>query len=59
MKSIANAKWTEWLSHERDKKGNAKLKENTPEEIKKQYEKFRANYQEYKSKFFAEYEKDK
>lgn len=36
---ILNPRWLEWLSDEEDESGNrTKLKENTPENIRKEYE---------------------
>lgn len=36
---ILNPKWLDWLSDEEDENGNrTKLKENTPEDIQKEYE---------------------
>lgn len=36
---ILNPRWLDWLSDEKDEYGNRiKLKEDTPEEIKKEYE---------------------
>ena len=36
---ILNPRWLEWLSDEEDENGNrTKLKENTPDDIRKEYE---------------------
>lgn len=36
---ILNPRWLDWLSDEEDKNGNrTKLKENTPNDIRKEYE---------------------
>ena len=36
---ILNPRWLDWLSDEEDKNGNrTKLKENAPEDIRKEYE---------------------
>lgn len=36
---ILNPRWLEWLSDEEDENGNkTKLKENTPNDIRKEYE---------------------
>lgn len=36
---ILNPRWLEWLSDEEDENGNrTKLKENTPNDIQKEYE---------------------
>ena len=43
IKPLINNEWIQWLSYEKDEKGNAKLKENTPDHIKKQYEEYKKN----------------
>lgn len=45
---MTNNEWMEWISYERDVDGYAKLKENVPEIIKKQYEEYKQNKDQYK-----------
>ena len=45
---MINNEWTEWLSYEKDEKGYAKLKENAPESVKKQYEEYKQSKNKYK-----------
>ena len=53
MKDI-NSEWIFWLSYEKDEHGEAKLKEDTQEYIKKQYEK----HQQEKMKFMKTIQED-
>lgn len=44
---ILNTRWLDWLSDEEDENGNrTKLKENTPDDIRKEYEKLIKEEQE-------------
>jgi hypothetical protein len=44
---ILNPRWLDWLSDEEDENGNrTKLKENTPDDILKEYEKLIKEEQE-------------
>lgn len=44
---ILNPRWLDWLSDEEDENGNrTKLKENTPEDIRKEYEELLKEEQE-------------
>ena len=45
---MINNEWIEWISYERDIDGYARLKENAPERIKKQYEEYKKNKNKYK-----------
>ena len=44
---ILNPRWLDWLSDEEDENGNrTKLKENTPEDIREEYEELLKEEQE-------------
>lgn len=44
---ILNPRWLDWLSDEEDENGNrTKLKKNTPDDIRKEYEKLIKEEQE-------------
>ena len=55
MKPLINNEWMQWLSYEKDKDENAKLKENAPKEIKDQYENYLKHHKKYKESFFKDY----
>lgn len=44
------------MSYEKDDDGNAKLKENTPENIKEQYKEYLKNRKQYKEDFLKDLE---
>lgn len=44
---LLNSRWIDWISEEEDENGNrTKLKENTPDDIRKEYEKLIKEEQE-------------
>jgi len=51
MKPVVNTEWVQWLSYGKDKNGKAKLKENSPNELKAQYRQHLKEEKKYKNKW--------
>ncbi len=53
---VLNARWIKYLSYEKDERGNALLREDTPEEIKKEYEEHKKMKQRKKEEYMKRWE---